>query len=47
MAEFWKFEDALVVAQYNWTWLAGALVIGLIVGWLTCGRGSDSVIEDK
>jgi len=41
MTDFWNFKDALVVAQSNLMWLALALVIGLIVGWITCARQDD------
>jgi len=44
MTDFWNFKDALVVAQANWMWLLLALVIGLIVGWVTCARQDDARI---
>lgn len=42
MVDFWNFKDALVVAQSSWMWLVLALVIGLIVGWITCVRHDDA-----
>jgi len=42
MVDFWNFKDVLVVAQANFLWLAMALVLGLIVGWMTCVRSDDT-----
>ncbi len=36
--DFWNFKDAMIVASHNWPWLLAALVLGLIVGWVTCRR---------
>ena len=44
MTEFWKFKDALIVAQSNWMWLLLALIIGIVVGWVTCVRSDDDTI---
>ena len=41
MIDFWNFKDAMVVAQANLLWLALALVLGIIVGWITCVRHDD------
>ncbi len=46
MTDFWNFKDALVVAQANMMWLILALIIGLIVGWITCTRQDDSNVGD-
>ena len=35
MIDFWNFKDAFVVAQANLLWLALALALGLVVGWMT------------
>lgn len=37
----WNFDDAMTVASHNWHWLAAAMVLGLIVGWVTC-RSADA-----
>lgn len=42
MVDFWNFKDSLMVAQSNWLWLLLALVIGLIVGWITCRRHDEN-----
>ena len=44
MTDFWNFKDAMIVAQSNWMWLLLALVIGIIVGWVTCARNNDNMI---
>jgi hypothetical protein len=36
MSEFWNFKDVLIVATHNWLWLSLALVLGVVVGWLSC-----------
>jgi hypothetical protein len=41
MNDFWNFKDTLEVAQSNLMWLILALIIGLIVGWVTCVRRDD------
>ena len=38
----WDFNDTMMVANYNWHWLAAALVLGLIVGWVTCRSAEKS-----
>ncbi len=38
MVDFWNFHDTLFVAGQNWIWLLAALVLGIIVGWMTCSR---------
>ena len=43
MNEFWNFKDALIVAQENIVWMILALVIGIVVGWITCVRQTDDV----
>lgn len=40
MEDFFNFKDSLVVAQDNLLWLILALVLGVIVGWVTCRRAS-------
>ena len=47
MTDFWNFKDAMVVAQNNLMWLVLALVIGLIVGWITCARQDDYAAGDE
>jgi len=47
MTDFWNFKDTMVVAQSNWMWLILALVLGLIIGWMTCVRQDDNISEDK
>lgn len=37
----WNFNDAMLVASHNWYWLAAALAVGLVVGWVTC-RSADA-----
>ncbi|MEM7632947.1 MAG: hypothetical protein AAF299_00200 [Pseudomonadota bacterium] len=37
----WNFNDAMTIANHNWHWLAAALLLGLIVGWVTC-RSADA-----
>ena len=32
----WNFKDALSVPSQYWPWLAVALILGVIVGWMTC-----------
>ena len=44
MTEFWNFKDAFIVAQSNWVWLLVALIIGLIVGWVTCRYADDDKV---
>lgn len=36
--DFWNFEDFMSVAAFNWLWLLMALILGLLAGWLSCGR---------
>jgi hypothetical protein len=36
MSDFWNFKDVLIVATHNWLWLSLALVLGVVVGWLSC-----------
>lgn len=38
MVDFWNFNDTVFLAQHNWLWLLAALVLGIIVGWMTCSR---------
>lgn len=38
MNDLWNFKDTFVVAQENWVWLLFALIIGIVVGWVTCQR---------
>ncbi|WP_368904852.1 hypothetical protein [Taklimakanibacter lacteus] len=38
MVDFWNFHDTVFLAQQNWLWLLAALVLGVIVGWMTCSR---------
>ena len=47
MTDFWNFKDAMVVAQNNLMWLVLALILGLIIGWVTCTPQDDSTSEDK
>lgn len=47
MTDFWNFKDALIVASSNWMWLLMALIIGLIVGWVTCARNDDNEIGGR
>lgn len=47
MTDFWNFNDALIVAQSNWMWLLLALIIGIIVGWMTCARDDEATIGDN
>jgi len=34
--DFWNFKDFIFVAASNWFWLLLALILGLLVGWLSC-----------
>ena len=34
---------ALAVAYDNWGWLAAALVIGVVIGWMARGRSEQTV----
>jgi len=43
MNDFWNFNDALIVAQENIVWMILALVIGVVVGWITCVRADHDV----
>ncbi len=36
MEDAGNFKDVIIVATHNWLWLAGALGLGVIVGWTTC-----------
>jgi len=47
MTDFWNFKDAMIVAQDNWMWLLLALVVGIIVGWVTCARSNDTLVGDN
>jgi hypothetical protein len=38
MTDFWNFHDTVFLAQQNWFWLAVALGLGVIVGWITCTK---------
>lgn len=38
MVDFWNFHDTVFLARENWHWLAIALGLGVIVGWITCSR---------
>lgn len=34
--DFWNFKDLMIVASHNWLWVLLALILGLVVGWITC-----------
>lgn len=34
--DFWNFKDFVSVATENWIWLLLALLLGLIVGFISC-----------
>ncbi len=34
--DFWNFKDFTYVAVSHWFWLLLALLLGLVVGWLSC-----------
>jgi hypothetical protein len=36
MSDLWNFKDVVIVATHNWLWLSLALVLGVVVGWLSC-----------
>jgi len=31
-------SEVLAIAMHSWTWLSAAMVLGILVGWATCGR---------
>jgi uncharacterized protein involved in exopolysaccharide biosynthesis len=41
MNELFNFHDAMFVVWQNWFWLLLALVLGAVVGFVTCQRRSD------
>ncbi len=36
MQDFWNFKDFTFVATTHWLWLLLALVLGLVVGIMSC-----------
>ncbi|MGB7205331.1 MAG: hypothetical protein WBD37_07650 [Anderseniella sp.] len=36
--DLFNFKDVMVVFHHNIWWLLAALLLGLIVGWMTCRR---------
>ena len=41
MSDFLNFKDVLIVATHNVLWLSLALVLGVVVGWLSCRPASE------
>ena len=38
MPDFWNFNDSWIVVTHNWFWMLVAVVLGVVVGWVTGAR---------